>query len=112
MKMLLGDFTAKLFREVGYKIIGNESLHEISSGNGIRIIKFATTKNLTIKRTMFPHCTIHKYTWMSLNGKTYNQIDHILIDRQGHSRIFDVQSSGQQTVIPTTIWYWQKLDRD
>jgi hypothetical protein len=35
---------------------------------------------------------IHKYTWTSPDGKTHNQIDHILVDRQRHSSELDVQS--------------------
>jgi hypothetical protein len=35
---------------------------------------------------------VNKYTWISPDGKTHNQIDHILIDRRWHSVIFDVQS--------------------
>jgi hypothetical protein len=40
---------------------------------------------------MFPHHNIHNFTWTSPNGKTHNQIDHILIGRRWHSSILDVQ---------------------
>jgi hypothetical protein len=91
--MLLGDVSAEVSRKEIFKpIIGNESLHEISNDNGIRVVNFATSKNLTIRSTMFPHCSIHKYTWMSLDGKTHNQIDHILVDRRRHSSVLDVRS--------------------
>jgi hypothetical protein len=54
MKMLLGDFNAKVGREDTFKpTIENESLHEISNDNGVRIANFATSKNLTVKSTMF-----------------------------------------------------------
>jgi hypothetical protein len=41
---------------------------------------------------MFPHCSIHNYTWTCPGGKTHNQIDHVVIDRRRHSSILDVQS--------------------
>jgi hypothetical protein len=41
--------------------IGNESLHEISNDNEDIVVNFATSKNLRVKSTMFPHCNIHKY---------------------------------------------------
>jgi hypothetical protein len=64
IKILLGDFNAKISKEEIFKpIIGNESLHEISTDNGVRVINFATSKNLTVKSMMFPQCNINKYTW-------------------------------------------------
>jgi hypothetical protein len=81
MKILLGDFNEKVGREDIFKPTnGNESSHEISNDNGVRVVNFATSKNLVVKRTMFPHRSIHKYTWTSPDGKTHIQIDHILID--------------------------------
>jgi hypothetical protein len=39
MKILLGDFNAKVGREDIFKpTIGNESSHEISNDNGVRVI--------------------------------------------------------------------------
>jgi hypothetical protein len=44
MKILLGDFNAKVGREDFFKpTIGNERLHEISNDNGVRLVNFATS---------------------------------------------------------------------
>ena len=56
MKILLGDFNAKVGRENIFKpTIGNESLHQESNDNGVRIVNFCTSKNLVVKGTMFLH---------------------------------------------------------
>jgi hypothetical protein len=92
MKVLLGDFNAKLCTEDIFKpTIGNEISHEISNYNGVRVVNFATSKGLVVKSTMIPHRSIHKYTWTSPDGKTHNQIGHILIDRRRHSSILNVR---------------------
>jgi hypothetical protein len=92
MQILL-DFNAKVGREDIFKLtFGNESLHEIRNDIGVRLVNFATSKNLRVKSRMFPHRNIHKYTWTSPDGKAHNEIDHILVDRRRHSNVLDVRS--------------------
>jgi exonuclease III len=96
VKILLGDFSAKVGREDIFEpTIGNDSLREISNDNGIRAVNFATSKNLTDKSMMFPHRNIYEYSWTE-GILVYLMFDH----------------SGQQTVILTTVWWWQKLGKD
>jgi hypothetical protein len=72
----------KVGREYIFKPkIGNENLHKISNNNGVIVVNFATSKNLTIKITKFPHRNIHTFNWTSPDEKTHEQTDHILIDR-------------------------------
>jgi hypothetical protein len=45
MKILLGDFSAKVGKQKFFKsTIENESLHQDSNGNGVRVINYATSK--------------------------------------------------------------------
>jgi len=91
MKILLGDINAKVGREDIFKpTIGNECQHQDRNYNGVKRVNFVTSKNLIIKSMMFLHRNIHKYTCTSPDGKTHNQINHILIDRRWHSSILDV----------------------
>jgi hypothetical protein len=93
MKILLGDFNAKVGRKNIFKLtIGNESLHEIVNDSGVKVVNFATSKNSVVKSTMFPHRKIRKYTQTSPEGYTHNQIDYILIDRRWYSSMLDVRS--------------------
>jgi hypothetical protein len=51
---LLRDFNAIVGREDIFKLtIGNESLHEISNGNGGRVVNFATSQNPAVQYS--PH---------------------------------------------------------
>jgi hypothetical protein len=48
MKILLGNFNAKVGREDISKLtIGNESLHEIIIDNVVIVVNFATSNNLS-----------------------------------------------------------------
>jgi hypothetical protein len=104
MQLLLEDFNPKAARKDIFKAtVGNESLHGISDYGGVRVVNFATSKNLIVKRTMFPLRNIHKFTWTS-DGKTRNQIDDI---RDGIQVHLMSDLSGEQAVVQITIWWWQ-----
>jgi hypothetical protein len=83
MKIILGDFNAKVARNDIFKLtIKNEIRIKLIMILELRVANFATSKNLAVRSTMFPHYYIYKYTWTSPEGKTHNQIDHILIHRR------------------------------
>jgi len=67
-------------REYFKPMIGNESLYQGSNDNGFRIVNSGTSKILVVKSTMFLYQNFHRYTWISPDRKTHNQISHI--DRQ------------------------------
>jgi len=93
MTIMLGYFNPKVGREYIFRLtIQNESLHQDSNDNGIRIVNFTTSKNLDVKSMILPHQNIHTYTWTFPDGQTHNQIDHILIDRRWHSSVLYVRS--------------------
>ena len=71
IKLVIGDLNAKCGKETHFiPMIGKESLHETSNGNGLRLISFAAAKDMIISSTTFPHKTIHKATWKSPDGTT------------------------------------------
>ena len=88
MKVLLGDFNAKVGRENIFK----PTIGQDSSDNGVRLFNFATSRYLVVKSTMFPHRNIRKFIWTSPDDKTHNPIGHVLIERRWHSSVLDVQS--------------------
>jgi hypothetical protein len=72
---------------IGYVIIGTHKKFTQIFKTVILIVC-----DIAVKSTMFPHCSIHKFTWTSPDGKTHSQIDRILIDRRQNSSILDVRS--------------------
>ena len=61
MKIMLGEFNAKLGREDIFKpTIGNERTHQGSNDKGVRIVNFTTSKNLVVTSTIFLYRNIHK----------------------------------------------------
>jgi hypothetical protein len=80
---------AKVGNENLYKpTIGNESLHNETNDNGMKMIQFVIPKSLNVRCTTFPHKDIHKETWYS----AANQIDHVLISNRFRSAITDIRA--------------------
>lgn len=93
VKIILGDFNAKVGREEIFKnVTGGCSKHKDSNQNGQKLIRFAEENNMKIVSTGFEHKDIYKGTWVSPDGKTINQIDHCLIEKKHARTITDVRS--------------------
>ena len=92
--VLLGDFNDIIGREGTYKPnIGSESLHHTSNDNGTRLINMAILKEVTISSTYFPRKDKHKQWWISPDGHTKNQKDHVFIDKKHKGCIHNIRSS-------------------
>ena len=75
IKIILRDFNTKVGKESIYKpTIGNESLHNETKNNGIKMIQFVISNGLNVRSTMFPRKDIHKETWYSADRRTATQI--------------------------------------
>jgi len=93
IKIILGDFNAKVGKENLYKPTpGNESLHNETNNDGIKMIQFAIFKGFNVRRTTFPHKDIHKETWYSAEGRKANQTDNVLITNRFRIAITDIRA--------------------
>ncbi len=78
MLIVAGDFNAK----VGQNNDGYESIMGLHgcgtrNENGEKLVDFCQENKLVIGGTIFPHKDIHKFTWISPDRRTQNQIDHV-----------------------------------
>ena len=78
----MGDFNAKVGQNnVSIeRIMGRGGLGDVNE-NGEELVDFCALNGLSIGGTLFPHKRVHKATWISPDGVTENQIDHILISQ-------------------------------
>ena len=82
----------KLVKKTYKPTTGNESLHNKTNNNGIKIVQFTVSKCLNVRSTTVPHNDIHKQTWYSADGRTANQIDHVLISNRFRSATADIKA--------------------
>jgi hypothetical protein len=56
------------------------------------MFQFTIAKGLNVSSTTFTNKHIHKQTWYSADGRTVNQLDHVLISIRFRSTITDIRA--------------------
>ena len=92
MLVISGDMNAKMGEEnTNYeRVMGKHGLG-VRNGNGEKLCDMCDMNELFAKGTLFPHKIIHKATWISPDGRTRNQIDHVLINKRFRNSIKDTR---------------------
>ena len=90
--LLMGDLNAKIGKRVTHdeRAIGSEAIGD-QNENGELFTTLCEMNDLSIGGSFFKHKDIHKITWISPNGKTGNQIDHIAINSSYKRSLQDVR---------------------
>ena len=93
IKILMGDLNAKIGSDNSGRelIMGTHALGEMNE-NGELFSDFCACNDLVIGGSLFQHKDIHKVTWVSPDGITENQIDHITIARKWRRSLLDTRA--------------------
>ena len=62
------------------------------SENGERFVEPCASNNMVIATTLFPHKDIHKHTWVSIDARTKNQIDHVAVCGKFRRSVLDTRA--------------------
>ncbi|KAK3090899.1 hypothetical protein FSP39_015581 [Pinctada imbricata] len=91
--LIIGDFNAKVGRnnEGHESAMGKHGIGE-RNDNGERLLDMFEISNLVITGTIFPHKQRHKISWISPDGKTENQVDHVIVSKQHRTLILDTRA--------------------
>lgn len=88
--LVLDDFNEQAGKEVTYKVqgvMGKNTLHKITNGNGMRVMHFAGVNNMRV------HILYITISWGISSTNNTNQIDHILISKRWASLVGDTHVS-------------------
>ena len=64
----------------------------IINDNGEKCVNFCHNNNCVIGGTIFQYKQTHKLTWKSPDGRTVNQIDHVIINNKWKRSLKDVHT--------------------
>ena len=89
IRILTGDLDAKIGSDnTGReRIMGRHGLG-CPNENGERFADLCPVNDLVIGGSIFPHNTIHNATWISPDGRSSKQIDHITIAESGGGALY------------------------
>lgn len=106
MLIPLGDFNAKIgLKKTVQSHIGEHSLQKQANGNPQHLTNLAAANNQIVMSTLFPNKNIYKETWVSHQGRTKNQIDHVLANARYSRHVLDAGSKrGAKNTHETTRW--------
>ena len=92
MLLIIGDMNAKVGSENSNceRAMGKHGCGMMND-NGERRVDFCLNNNRVIGGTIFADRDIHKLTWKSHDGRTSNQIDHIIINGKWRRSLQDVR---------------------
>ena len=92
LKILMGDLNAKVGADnTNRELVMGKHRGGVQKENGELLGEFCTFNDLVIGDTVFQHKRIHRTTWTSPDGRTENQIDHIIIGRKWRRSLLDVR---------------------
>ena len=91
--LLMGDLNAKVKVDNAGRgeAMGQQGIGQMNE-NGELLADFCIINRLVIGGTLFPHKQLHKSTWVSPDGRTTNQSDHIAISCRWRSSLLDVRA--------------------
>ena len=92
MLVITGDMNVKVGEDnTNYeRVMGKHGLG-VRNGNDEKLCDMCDMNELVITGTLFPHKIIHKATWISPDGRTRNQIDHVLINKRFRNSVEDTK---------------------
>ncbi|GFS24349.1 craniofacial development protein 2-like [Elysia marginata] len=90
--IVTGDFNANVGTYPNHydSVMGKHGEGERNE-NSETLCEFCAMNDLLITGTLFPHKKIHKFIWVSPDGKTKNQIDHALINKKFRTSVRDTR---------------------
>ena len=92
MVIVMGDLNVKVGGDNSNKeeVMGAHGIGTIND-NGERLCELCSTNGFIITGTIFHHKDVHKATWKSPDGRTVNQIDHVMVNRCMRTSVLDIR---------------------